>query len=50
MSNFWKTRIFTLIWGFGCSVFFTGHLMVAVPMFVTIVIGNTIIMHTFIND
>ncbi|MBU2101492.1 hypothetical protein KKH05_02135 [Patescibacteria group bacterium] len=50
MSPFWKTRIATLIWGFTVSIIFTGKLVVAVPMFAVMVIGNTIWMKMFIKE
>ncbi|PIR98245.1 MAG: hypothetical protein COT89_00870 [Candidatus Colwellbacteria bacterium CG10_big_fil_rev_8_21_14_0_10_42_22] len=50
MSSFWKTRIATLVWGFIVSIIFTGKLIVAVPMFTVMVIGNTILMKIFIKE
>lgn len=44
MTPFIKTRILTLIWGFLVSYAFTGKLIVAIPMFAVMAIGNTIIM------
>lgn len=50
LSSFAKTRLSTLLWGFSVSWYFTGELVTAVPMFTTMVVGNTILMKLFIND
>ena len=43
-SNFVKMRIATLVWGFAISWAFTGKLIVAIPMFATMALGNTFLM------
>lgn len=47
MTRFWKLRLSTLAWGFTVSLVFTGSLVTAVPMFVVIVAGNTVLMWAF---
>lgn len=44
MSAFLKTRILTFLWGFTVSYAFTRKIDLASYMFLTMVIGNTIIM------
>jgi uncharacterized membrane protein YeaQ/YmgE (transglycosylase-associated protein family) len=44
ISNFWKIRIGTFVWGFLVSYWYTGQLGFASKMFLTMVAGNTIIM------
>ena len=44
-KRFWYMRTGTLIWGFTVSWAFTGKLIVAIPMFTTMVIGNSLIMY-----
>ncbi len=44
MKQFIHLRTLTLIWGFLVSWAFTGELIVALPMFATMAIGNTVIM------
>lgn len=40
-------RTGTLLWGFAVSLAFTQQLIVAVPMFTAMVLGNSIIMYYF---
>ena len=45
MDRFLRTRTLTLIWGFLVTYLFTQELIVAVPLFATMAIGNTLIMY-----
>jgi len=47
MSTFIKLRLATLMWGFLVSWLFTGKLIVALPMFAVMAIGNSIIMYIY---
>lgn len=49
MTNFLYARIGTLVWGFAVSWLFTGELIVALPMFLTMALGNTLIMYLAIK-
>ena len=49
MSSFLKVRIATFIWGFFVTYLFTRRLDLTSVMFLTMVIGNTIIMKLMIK-
>ncbi len=49
MNAFWKARLATFLWGFLVSYGFTGKLVVALPMFLVMAIGNTILMWILIR-
>jgi len=49
MSSFLKVRIATFVWGFAITYLFTRRLDLTSAMFLTMVIGNTIIMKLIIK-
>lgn len=49
MSKFWKVRIGTFIWGALVVYFFTRQLDLTSRIFLTQVIGNTVIMWYFLQ-
>jgi uncharacterized membrane protein len=49
MSKFWQVRISTFIWGLLVVYFFTRKIDVATKLFLTQVIGNTIIMYLILG-
>lgn len=50
MSVFVKTRLATLVWGFGIVYYFTGSLNLSSKIFIIQAVGNTIIMWYFIKE
>lgn len=47
MSQFWKVRIATLIWGFGVTYSFTGSLSFTGKIYLIILLGNTTMWYLF---